>query len=190
MPDDLRTQVTALLRRMGEKPDPEAASRLLEILYEDLRRVARALFRGERAGHTLQPTILVHEACLRLFDESEVSWQNRSHFLRVAARAMRQVLIDHARRRDALKRGGGLQQVTLGEDLGQKAYDPVEMIALDEAMTGLETQNERAARVAELRLFGGLTVEETAAVLGVSKRTVDGDWTIARMWLARALKDG
>lgn len=169
--------------------DPDVAGvteRLAEALYPELRRLAASLMRRERQAHTLQPTAVVGEAYLRLVDQDRVEWKDRAHFMGIAARVMRQVLVDHARRHRAAKRGVGMQRVTLGEDVG--VVSPVvDLLVLDETLTRLAALDERGARVVEMRVFGGLTVEETAEALRVSRRTVDKDWAIARMWLAREL---
>ncbi len=172
----------------GEKR-PARCEELLPLVYDELRRMARALMRGERKNHTLQPTALVHEAYLKLVDQSRVEWRDRAHFLGIAVPAMRRILVDHARRHASAKRGGGWQRITLderipGESTGEPDYD---LLALDRALESLADEDARAGRVAELRLIGGLTVRETAEVIGVSPRTVDNDWTVARLWLARAL---
>jgi RNA polymerase sigma factor (TIGR02999 family) len=146
--------------------------------------------RGERPDHTLQPTALVHEAYCRLIDDSRVGWQDRAHFIGIAARAMRQVLVDHARRRAAAKRGGSWQRLTFNEKLGIAAVSETELLDLDGALRRLADLDERTARVVELRVFGGLTAEETGHVLGVSRSTVQRDWDMARMWLARELGKG
>ena len=141
--------------------------------------------RRERPGHTLQPTALVAEAFLRLVDETQVQWQDRAHFLGIAARVMRQILVDHARRRAAVKRGHELRRVTFDENLGHGSNQSFELLALHEALDRLAALDPRGARVVELRVFGGLTIDEIARLLDVSKRTVDNDWVVARMWLAR-----
>ncbi len=166
--------------------DSDALERLLPVLYQELRRLAAGFLRGERAGHTLQPTALAHEAYLRLAGR-QIAWQGRHHFMAVAARAMRSVLVDHARRRNAAKRGGGEAAVTL--DTGMLAADarPVAFDDLDDALTDLARLSERQARVVELRYFGGLSVEEAAEVLGVAPATVKRDWATARAWLYREL---
>jgi len=142
--------------------------------------------RRERKDHTLQPTALVNEAYLRLVDGSAVEWENRAHFFGIAARAMRQILIEHARRRSRAKRGGGWQRVTL-DGLQITAASDVELLDLEEALQQLEKNDERMARVVELRVFGGLKVDEVAHVLGISRRTVHEDWRVARLWLAHQL---
>ncbi|MGI9176222.1 MAG: sigma-70 family RNA polymerase sigma factor [Rhodothermales bacterium] len=169
--------------------DPAAANRLWSMVYDELRLMARRRLRGERAGHTLSTTALVHEAYLRLFDPAAVDWKNRAHFFGVAARAMRHILVDHARQRKALKRGGGQRDVTLDENAAQEDEQIEDIIALDTALNQLEKYNERWARVVECRYFGGLTSEETAKVLGIASKTVERDWKKARAWLFRALAD-
>jgi RNA polymerase sigma factor (TIGR02999 family) len=165
----------------------DASRRLFELVYDELRRLAGGLMRHERADHTLQPTALVHEAFMRLADATGIEWQGRAHFMGVAARAMRQILVDHARRRAAEKRGGGLQRVTLTGQEPVAPHDAVEILELDELLERFAALDPRAARVVELRVFGGLTVQGAAHLLEVSPRTVDGDWAVARMWLSREL---
>lgn len=185
------TRLLADLAHAGEAERAERLERLLDLLYPELRRMAARQMRRERAGHTLQPTALVHEAFLALVDEAGIDWQGRAHFLGVAARVMRRVLVDHARRRRALKRGGGLRHVTLDERLDAGAPNRLlDILTLDEALDRLAALDPRGARVVEMRVFAGLTAEEAAAVLGVSKRTADSDWTVARMWLAQQMRSG
>jgi RNA polymerase sigma-70 factor, ECF subfamily len=179
-------EITRLLREYSHA-DPRTGERLFEAIYPELRRLARSLMRRERPGHTLQPTELVHDAYMKLVDQTIVLARDRAHFLGIAARAMRQILVDHARRRHADKRGGHWDRVTLEDGLGQQSGPAVELLALDQAIASLSTRDERAARVLELRIFGGLTIEEIAEALAVSKRTVDADWQFARLWVARAL---
>jgi len=164
-----------------------AGERIFQIAYEELRQVAGGLMRRERADHTLQPTALVHEAYLRLAGGTRLEWQNRAHFFGIAARAMRQLLVEHARRRGAEKRGGDLQRVTLDSRLGVAAVNEFEILELEDALNRLARMDERMARIVELRFFGGLTAEETAHVLDVSRRTVTEDWRVAKMWLAHEL---
>ena len=189
MASPARAEITRLLREYSSS-DPTTAERLFEAIYPELRKLARALMRRERDGHTMQPTELAHDAYLKLVDQTAALARDRSHFLGIAARAMRQILVDHARRRSALKRGAVLERVTFDEMLGHGARQDVELIALDQALTRLAAKDARAARVVELRLFGGLTIEEIAETLDISKRTVDGDWALARLWIARALSKG
>ncbi len=181
---------TRILLEMSDSDadKPEITEKLLEAMYPELRNLAANLMRRERAGHTLQPTALVHEAYVKLIDDERVEWQDRAHFMGIAARAMRQILVDHARRHGAAKRGGGQQRVTLDDSFGSP-NQAFEILALNEAMRKFAQVDERAARVVELKVFGGLKVQEIAHVLEVSKRTVDGDWAMARMWLGRQLRE-
>ena len=171
-----------LLRDVGRNR-PGAEEELLPLVYEDLRRLAHRAMRGERPGHTLQTTALVHEAYMRLRGAASESWESRAHFLRVAARAMRRVLIDHARRKLSDKRGGGVEREPL--DAITLAHDesPGDLLALNDALDRLAAVDARMAQVVELRFFAGLTLEDTARVLGVSRSTVKNDWTMARAWL-------
>jgi RNA polymerase sigma factor (TIGR02999 family) len=167
--------------------DGAALDLLLPVVYREMRRLAAGYLRNERPGHTLQPTALAHEAYLRLVGRQNIQWQNRAHFLGVAARVMREILVDHARRRKALKRGGG-EPLTVFDDALSIAGDrPISFDDLDRALVDLERLSERQARVVELRYFGGLTIEETGEVLGVSAVTVKRDWATARAWLYREL---
>jgi RNA polymerase sigma factor (TIGR02999 family) len=184
------SDVTALLGEVAAAR-PGAQDRLLEAVYPELRRLARALMRRERPGHTLQPTALVHEAYLALLGGgADVPFADRVHFFATAAQAMRHVLVDHARRRAAAKRGSAATQVPFEEERGHGAAALCDVLALDDALGQLAEVDGRAARVVELRVFGGLTVGEMALELGVSKRTVDDDWAVGKMWLARALSGG
>jgi len=187
MTDSSRSEVTRILLDLSRAPDERAAARLFEVVYEELRVVAGGLLRGERAGHTLRPTALVHEAYLRLVDVTGLSPENRAHFFGIAARAMRQVLVDHARRRAAAKRGGGQERITLTDGVAGEEDRAFELLELEEALVRYAEVDPRAARGVELRVFGGLTGAEVAGVLGVSRRTADGDWAMARMWLTREL---
>ena len=180
-------QITLMLqsvRSLQHLEEPERAG-LLDAAYKELRRLARAVL-GRRDG-TLTPTALVHEAYLRLSSGAEVTWENRAHFLCIAARAMRQVLVDHARAREAAKRGGGLRRVTLDSKLGICKQPDVDLLDLHRVLGRLAEMDGRMSQVVELRIFGGLTAKEVALVLGVSKRTADTDWAMARLWLAREL---
>jgi RNA polymerase sigma factor (TIGR02999 family) len=180
-------EVTALLRRCTDG-DTGALDRLMPLVYEELRRVAHRRLAGERTGHTLQTTALVHEAYARMA-EADLPLQNRAHFFALAARTMRRILVDYARARLADKRGGGAQAVPL-DDLTVELADggeDAEILALHEALQALERQDERKARVIEAHIFGGLTYDETAAALGISPATVDRDLRLAKAWLAREL---
>jgi len=178
--------VTRLLR-VARDGDPAALDRVYELVYVELRRIAAARLRSERDGHTLQPTALVNEAYMKLAASPGAGVQDRSHFLSVAARAMRQVLVDHARRRDAAKRGAGVMPATLtGQGLSSPepvGLDSDELLALDGALDRLDAIDSRLRQVVELRFFGGLTDTEVGDVLGVTRRTVQRDWTRARAWL-------
>lgn len=180
-------RVTRLLVQWGEGDDA-ALHELIPLMHDELRRMARRRMAGERRGHSLQPTALVNEAYLRLIDARQVKWQNRAHFLGIAARLMRQILVDAARSRASRKRGAGAIRVTL-DDARVAAPDPgPEVLALDEGLQALARVDERKARVVELRFFGGLSVEETASILSVSVDTVMRDWKVARAWLSRELR--
>jgi RNA polymerase sigma-70 factor, ECF subfamily len=167
---------------------PDAAPQLMPLVYDELRRLARGQMRRERPDHTLQATALVHEAYFRLVNQPERTWQNRTHFIRIAAQVMRRMLIDYARARRTAKREGGLQRVPLEEPLLVAEEQSDELLALDEALERLAQFDARQSRVVELRFFGGLTVEETAEALGMSAKTVKRDWSVARAWLHREMK--
>lgn len=170
--------------------DQAAFEALIPLVYDELRRLAHHQLRGERHQLTLQTADLVHETYARLVDSSRVQWQNRAHFLAVAAQSMRRVLVDAARARQAQKRGGDYARVDLDTELIVAGAPDVDMVALDDALRTLGAADARRARVVELRFFGGLTVEETAEVLGVSPETVMRDWKVARAWLYQQLKSG
>ena len=176
--------ITALLKDWSGG-DREALERLMPVVYAELRRLAAAHLRAERPDHTLQPTALVHEAYLRLQGQRSVEWANRSHFFGIAARIMRRILVDHARKRRALKRDAAALRLTTGEP-GAADRAP-ELIALDTALTNLERLDPQQARVVELRFFGGMTVEETAESAGISPATVKREWRTARAWLRREM---
>lgn len=181
--------VDALLARLREG-DEEAAGELFSTVHGELRNIARALFRGQAPGHTLQPTAIVHEAYFKLLRSaaSGASWQDRAHFFSVAATAMRQVLVNHARDKAAHKRGGpDARRVTLGDDHGMAAWPETDVLDVHEALEELAKLDERQARIAELRFFAGLTTKEAAEALGIAPRTVELDWTMAKGWLARRL---
>ena len=170
--------------------DPAALERLIPLVYAELRRVASARLRHEAPNHTLQTTALVHEAYVQLAAETGVDWQDRSHFFAICARAMRRILVDYARRRQATKRGGAAPHVTLEDDM-VGAGTPAEIVlAVDRAVERLAAFNPRLARIVECRSFGGMTEEETAHALGVPLRTVQRDWNRARAWLRQELGDG
>lgn len=181
MQDQPSAQVTDLLVAWSNG-DKLAYDRLVPMVYDELHRLAHRYMSGERPGHTLQTTALVDEAYLRLVNQ-KVHWQNRSHFFAIAAEVMRRILVDYARQRRYAKRGGGAQQVELDEAMLMARERSSELVALDEALKRLAEFDARKSRVVELRFFGGLTVDETAQVLGVSPNTVDRDWSTARAWL-------
>jgi RNA polymerase sigma-70 factor, ECF subfamily len=156
---------------------------LLPLVYGELRSLAANYLRRERSAHTLQPTALVHEAYLRLIDQSQVRWQNRAHFFGVAAQMMRRILVDHARGHNAEKRGGEVHKLSLDENVDVTDERATDLIALDDALTALAALDEQKSRIVELRFFGGLSVEETAEVLGVSAPTVKRQWRMAKAWL-------
>jgi RNA polymerase sigma factor (TIGR02999 family) len=182
------TQVLLQLSR-GEVDKVEATNRLFELVFDELRRLASGLMRHERPDHTLQPTALVNEAYLRMVDGSCVEWKDRAHFFGVATRAMRQVLVDHARRRATEKRGGGWKRITLDDRLGLKWPSAVQILDLDKLLTKLSGLDERTGRVVEMRVFGGMTVAEVAHALGVTERTIYKEWRFAKMWLAKEFAD-
>lgn len=167
--------------------DPGATSALTPLVYERLRRLAASYMRDERPGHTLQPTALVHEAYLRMIDVNRVDWRGKTHFFAVAARQMRRILVEHARRRTAQKRGGGRHRVTMTLEMGASTPEPVDVLALEEALGKLAHKSSRQRQVVELRIFGGLSEEQISDVLGVSRRTVSDDWRVARARLTRDL---
>jgi RNA polymerase sigma factor (TIGR02999 family) len=168
--------------------DAQALDRLMPLVHDELHLLAHRYMAGERSGHPLQTTALVNEAYLRLIDSSRVRWQNRAHFFAVSAQLMRRILVDAARARNKLKRGGDAIHVSLDEALSISHEPAADLIALDEALTQLAAFDERKSRVVELRFFGGLTVEETAEVLKVSVMTVMRDWGVAKAWLLRELE--
>ena len=188
MSGEAQHEVTQILHEWSGG-DANAPERLMPFVYDELRRLARSFLAKERDDHTLQPTALVHEAYVRLVDQTRVNWQNRAHFYGIAASMMRRVLIDHARAHAAEKRGGGAVRLSLNDvqvPLEQRAAD---FVALDEALKRLSQFDERKSRVVEMRFFGGLNDEEIAEVLGVTTRTVLRDWKKARLWLYRELSN-
>lgn len=189
MPTPRPPDVTELLADVV-RGEAGAADRLFPAVYDELRELARRLFRRQQPDHTLQPTALVHEAYLRLVDQSRDAVEGRTHFFNVAALAMRQILADHARRRRAAKRGGEWARVSLGHVKAGGTRVEIDLIALDDALTRLARLDERQARIVELRFLAGLTTKETASVIGVSRRTVELDWRMARAWLRLQLSEG
>lgn len=188
MSADASQETTRLLAALNQG-DSAAAEKLLPLVYDQLRALAANYLRRERTDHTLQPTALVHEAYLRLVEQSGANWKDEAHFLAIAARAMRNVLINHGVARRALKRGGGRPALLLNEELAPAKTRTVDALKLDEALQKLAAMDARKAKVVELRFFGGLTVEQTAHVLGVSDGTVETDWRVAKAWLSKELAD-
>jgi RNA polymerase sigma factor (TIGR02999 family) len=182
-------EITRLLLAWGNGEE-QALESLIPLVYEEMRRLARYHMRGERANHPLQTTALVHEAYLKLIDSSRVQWQDRAHFFAVASQLMRRILVDFARSRKNLKRGGDAIQISLGESLEISQEPGADLVALDDALNALSQLDPRQSRVVELRFFGGLSVEETAEALKVSPETVKRDWRLAKVWLLRELGSG
>ena len=178
--------ITGLLVALNEG-DQTARTKLIDAVHGELRRLARGFLRRERRDHSLPPTALVHEAYMNLVDQGRVRWQNRAHFFAIAAHQMRRILLDHARAHHAQKRGGGACVPLVDQDAALTPFD-VDLLALDAALLKLERRYPRQAQLVELRFFGGLTVEETAAVLKVAPITVKRDWALARAWLYRELQ--
>ena len=181
------TEVTALLVRLS-RGDKSVIERLMPLVYEELHRRASRYMRGERADHTLQPTALVHETYLKLVEQREPNFKNRAHFFAVAARLMRRILIDHARSRLSSKRGGGQMPIPIEDSLHLRTDTPIGLLAVDDALRRLATFDSRQEQIVEMRFFGGLRVEEIAEVLGISTRTVEREWTMARAWLYDQLR--
>jgi len=181
-----RGDVTQLLERWSAG-DRAALDRLVPAVYDELRRMASRYLRHERPQHTLQPTALVHEAFVKLIDQRAVQWQNRAHFFGVAAQLMRRMLVDYARERDAVKRGGRLHRIPLEDAPAVTGSNAIDIMAVDTALTRLASLYPDQVRLVELRFFGGLTIEETADVLGWSPGTVKREWTMAKAWLQREI---
>ncbi len=184
-----KSQVTQCLTQAHEADRCTMAAKLMPLVYEDLRRLAHKYFRRERPDHTLQPTALVHEAYLRLVDQNRVDWKGQTHFFAVCATAMRRVLIDYARQRKRLRRGGDRKKIEINSMIAVADMDPVDIVALDDTMKKLAVLDEREAQVVELRIFGGMRVSDIAQYLGVSNRTVESDWKHAKAWLRLRLSE-
>ena len=184
---DKSLKLTQTLVDTSELDPAEAVRQLMPLVYDELRALAEKQLRSENAGHTLQPTALVHEVFMRLVEQSRVNWKGRAHFLAVSAQAMRRILVDHARTRGRVKRGGEWRKVVLDELLAPPKLREVDSVALNDALETLATLDEQQARIVELRFFGGMSVAEVAHVLGVSKRKIEGDWTHAKAWLRAEL---
>ncbi len=170
--------------------DADAANKLAPLVYDELRRRAASLMRQESSGHTLQATQLVHDAYVKLVQQDRASWTDRNHFFAVASQTMRRLLVDHARGRQRRKRGGGQVKISLDDGLGLSVESDPDVIALDDALTRLQELDPRQAKLVEMRFFGGLTVAEVAEVFGISKRSVEAEWTMASAWLRRELSGG
>jgi RNA polymerase sigma factor (TIGR02999 family) len=186
MTQQAQKSITQLLIAWSDG-DRAALDELVPLVHAELRRLARSYMRGERQGHTLQTTALINEAYLRLVEQKHVRWQNRAHFLAIAAQLMRRILVDYARRRQYQKRGAGAVQVTLAEAESRSNESSPDLVALDEALTELATRDPRRSQVVELRFFGGLSIEESAEAMKVSTTTIERDWTIAKAWLHKEL---
>ena len=178
---------TAVLER-ARAGEARAAEELIPMVYDQLRQLAAARLAREAPGHTLQPTALVHEAYLRLVDISDIDWKDRHHFFAVAANVMRNVLVDHARAHFAEKRGGHAPHISLEDAFELSNRNEADLLSIDEALSELAKFDERQSKIVELRFFGGLTIEETASVMGISVATVKREWILARTWLYRELK--
>ena len=189
-PDQRTASPAQITERLIAWNSGDAAARddVIRVVYDELRRMANRYLRLERPDHTLQPTALVHEAYMRLIDQTQVNWQNRAHFFGVAAQLMRRILVDHARTKQRDKRGGSAPKLSLDEAIGASTERAADLVALDAALESLTQIDQRKGRVIELRFFGGLSVEETAEVLDVSPQTVLRDWKLAKAWLYQEMK--
>jgi RNA polymerase sigma factor (TIGR02999 family) len=190
MTDHSRTQEVTGLLLSWRQGDPAALDRLVPLVYDELRRVARGHLQREPPGHSLQATALVHEVYLRLVDVDRMTLESRTHFLAVSARLMRQILVDHARRKRADKRGGGVTMMSLDEVSPAAPTSSVDVLALDQALDALSSLDVQQCRVVELRFFGGLNIDEAAEALGVSTATVEREWAMAKAWLYQRLSGG
>ncbi len=188
MPTDFNAQITQVVGEVASGRQG-ASERLFVLLYDVFHDMAQRYLRVEKVGHTLSPTALVHEAYLKLVDQNQVDWQGKTHFLAIGAQAMRRILVDYARQKKRIKRGGRLQRIVLDEQVALSPQRDEDLLALDEALGKLAQVDPRQAAIVELRFFGGLNVAEVAAVLGVSKRTIESEWTAVRAWLRRELQE-
>ena len=188
MPDPASDNITHLLREWSDG-DERALDRLTPLVYNELRQQAARYLRRERRHHSLQATALINEAYIRLIDARDVRWQNRAHFFAIAANLMRRILVDHARRRDAEKRGGSQIRLTFSDLIVVAQESDVDLLAIDEALNRLAEIDPQQARIVELRFFSGLNVDETATALGISPKTVKRDWSVAKAWLRREIGD-
>jgi RNA polymerase sigma factor (TIGR02999 family) len=183
-----KTEAITRMLQLWREGDKEALDRLIRVMHKDLLQIARHFMRGEKVGHSLQATALVNEAYLRLFDNKQINWHDRTHFLAVSAMLMRRILVDHARKKNYQKRGGDMVKVPWDTGLVVSEERGPDLEALDDALEVLEKMDPRKAKVVEMKFFGGMTVEETAAALKVSPDTVMRDWRLAKAWLSRELK--
>ena len=186
MPDPASDNITHLLKEWSDG-DERALDRLTPLVYEELRQQAARYLRRERRPHSMQTTALINEAYLRLIDAQNVRWGNRAHFFAIAANLMRRILVDHARRRDAEKRGGYQIRLTFSDLIAEAPESDVDLLAIDQALDRLAVIDPRQARIVELRFFSGLNVDETATAMGISPKTVKRDWSVARAWLRREI---
>jgi len=184
-----RTDVTLLLNEISGG-NQNAAAALVSLLYDELHEIAARYLQHERRDHTLQATALIHEAYLRLVDQQNVEWKNRSHFFGVAAQLMRRILVDYARSHQAIKRGGSVPKISLDDAIVFSKEQPENLVALDQLLTRLSAVDSQQGQIVELRFFAGLSVEETAEIMDISPATVKRDWAMAKVWLARELKAG
>jgi RNA polymerase sigma-70 factor (ECF subfamily) len=184
--DELDVSDTLALLASG---DEEAADRLMPLVYDQMRGLARSMLNQESPGNTLQPTALVNETYLRMADQTRVDWRGKTHFFAIGAKMMRRILVDHARGKKRQKRGGGMHRIPLDDDVRVTNRSDEDVLAIEAALIKLAELDARQAQIVELRFFGGLTVEEVAEVLNVSKRTVESDWTMVRAWLRRELTE-
>lgn len=189
MHEETHTDITVLLAA-SSVGDRRAMDQLMPLVYDELRRLAQSYLRKERPGHTLQGTALVHEAYLRLIDQKQVKWQNRAHFFAMASQMIRRILVDHERGHRAAKRGDGAHKLSLDEAMGISGKTDLDLLALDDALNDLARLDPAQSRIVELRFFGGLSIEETAEVAGLSTATVNREWSAARAWLFRQMSRG
>jgi len=183
-----KQEISVILRDWSDG-NRASADALLTIVYDELRKIAAQYLSKERSGHTLQPTALVHEAYMKLVDISDIKWQDRAHFFAVSANVMRHILVDHARAKRAAKRGGSAQRIEFDDAVSLSNEPNVDLLAIDESLKELAKFDEQQSRIVELRFFGGLTIEETAHVVGISPATVKREWSVAKAWLRRRLQE-
>lgn len=181
-----KAEITRVLKTVSSG-DPMAVNTLMEMVYDELRRIAGHYFKKEAEGHTLQPTALVHEAYLQLVNVKDVDWQDRNHFFAIAAKTMRQILVRHAIRRKSLKRGGGAERVSLDEGLALSREKTVDILVMEEGLKELERRDPRSAQIVEMRFYGGLREVDVAEAMGLSRRTVQQEWRHAKAWLRNYL---